>query len=122
MADLITNHAGNLFLTTVVYGKGWVACHVADPTVTGNIATEVSGAGNDYERIKPTWSVPASKTIGNVTKLDFENMPDCTVTHLAVWTAQAGGFCIMTLELPSPIVLEAGDDLEIPAYDLAFSL
>jgi hypothetical protein len=122
MADVICNYAAELFLATYVQGKGWVACHVSDPGVAGNIATEVSGAGNDYERIKPTWSAPASKTIGNTTKLDFENMPDCTVTHLAVWTAQAGGYCIMTLELPSPIALDAGDDLEIPAYDLAFSL
>jgi hypothetical protein len=133
MSSVITNYAGNAFLTEYVKngggdGKGaWVGLFTGDLTTAGIQASEVSGG--DYARERPldtagagAWSNPASKTIGNTVAFHFTNLPDCVVTHFALLTLAAGGDMIMTMLLATPLTFTIGDDLKIDANDLAWTL
>ena len=149
MSGVICNFMGNSILEDYIYDPEWIdyatviprptnaeitaiqasnaatakvklALHTQDPTVTGSDSYEVGGEG--YARQAVGWSTPASRTTGNVEEVNFEDLPECTVTHIAVWTNTVPSQCLMTLELPTPLSVNQSDAINIPAHNLAFSL
>ena len=124
MSSLITNYTGNYVWNQLIYSsagtKVKVALHTDNPGVLGSSANEVSGGS--YERQLTTWSVPSSKTIANTREIVFDDMPDCTVFHIALWTNDVSPQCVAVIELASPISVDDGKSLKIPANNLAFSL
>lgn len=144
MSSVICNSLGNNILSDYIFDPDWeqptgspgaietiiernesrakvkLALHTADPTVSGSRSHEVNGEG--YSRQVVAWSNPGSKTIGNAEAISFQDLPICTVTHLAVWTNEVSDVCLMTLQLPTPLVVGLSDAINIPANNLVFSL
>lgn len=121
MASVISNYLGNAILQLYFTGATtYIGLHTSDPGVLGSSLTEV--VGGDYIRKAATWSTPGSKTIGETTHLDFDNMPACTVTHFSVWTAISGGNMLVSVELSAPVVVADSARFTVPPNDMALTL
>lgn len=129
MSSLLTNYSGNYLWTQLVYAtanetpKVKVALHTDNPTVNGSYAHEVSGGS--YEREIAYWSVPSNKGIANVSAIQFDDLPSCTVSHIAIWTNEeisAPSKCIAVVQLTTPVVVLDGQSFKIGTVGLAFGL
>ena len=144
MSSLICNTLGNRVFNDYIYDPNWVvpsgaggalaaildaneasakvklALHTANPGVGAEPSYEATGEG--YERQVVGWSNSTTKQIGNVDKITFDDMPACTITHIAVWSVEAVPECLMTLELDDPLVVGLSDAVVIPSNNLLFNL
>lgn len=122
MASVLTNYLGNLVLKRyLVDTPCWLALFTADPTVLSSLVNEV--AGGDYIRQRYYGTAPGSKTSGNTLQLVFDNMPACTVTHLALASAQfAGSLLVISPRLAPVIVVGASTRLVVPPGDFAVTV
>jgi hypothetical protein len=144
MSSIICNTLGNRVFNEFIFDPSWqipsgtaiqqaaiidaneatakvkLALHTANPGSTADPSFEVTGEG--YERQVVGWSSSSSKLIGNIDKITFEDMPECTVTHIAVWSVETESQCLMTLELDDPLVVGLSDAVVIPPNNLVFSL
>lgn len=117
----ITNTWGNFVLNWLVGNRRtWVSLHTSDPGEQGDISTEV--VGGTYERDIASWNASASRQIANNTVMVFDNMPQCIVTHAAVWNASTFGSCIVSGKFASGIAVSDGDVFVIENADLVISL
>jgi hypothetical protein len=119
--SVLSNYAGNAALAHLLGPGKYLACHVADPTVTGLLASEVAGGG--YVRQPITMASPSGKTAVSTNAQIFPGMPACVVIGLAVWDAIAAGHMIFfkALVVPGITVTESGQ-LLAAAGDVAVSL
>src|SRR5262249_6521721 len=114
---------GNLVLAAYLQGKpNWLALHTDDPTVTGDPATEVAGAGYQRQAATGAWSAPGSKTIATTKAFTWVGMPACTVTHIAVWDALSGGHLLATIALSPAIAVSASGHFLAAAGDIAITV
>lgn len=121
MPSVLSNYAGNAMLHSLLFlTPNFLACHTSDPTVTGLLATEVSGGG--YGRASIRFTAPGSKTIASGTAQTFTGMPACTVTYLAVWTAISGGSMIFSILLGTPLVVPESGQVLCAVGDIAITL
>lgn len=117
-----SNYLGNLVLTKYLTTLGaYLALHTSDPTVLGNLSTEV--VGGSYVRQHVTlWTSPSSKTTANNELVVFDNLPACTVTYMSLWTAVTAGNMLWALQLGSPIVVVSSARIPIPVNDFALTV
>lgn len=117
-----SNYLGNAVLARYLTGPGaYLALHTSDPTVLGNLATEV--VGGSYVRQHVTlWASPASKTTANSELVVFDNMPACTVTYMSLWDAITAGNMLWAFQLGTPLAVVSSARVPIPVNDLAFTV
>lgn len=96
----------------------YVSLHTADPAQTG--ANEVTGGG--YTRKLVNFSTAATKKTQNSADIEFADMPNCTVTHVGIWSASTGGQFWWGGSLTFTKQLTNGDTLKIPSGDLKVEL
>ncbi len=106
----------------------FLALHTADPTDAGKSVDEV--VGGSYIRPPVSFSAPVTDVDGNtyVTNsgtIAFTGLPNCVVTHIAIWTAQLGGVMLWSYPVFSDgatptgeYEFNANDSLTIPAETL----
>ena len=120
MASVMTNYLGGAVLQRYLRDTPcWIALFTADPTVTGSLVNEV--VGGSYARLPAVFTAPGSKTTG-LGPLRFQNMPACTVTHLAVADALAAGHLLLVHQLAAPQVLPDSGELRFPDNAVAITL
>lgn len=118
--DVLSNWAANEALRIILPVGCYLACHLSDPTPLGNTGSEVAGGG--YVRQPISFADATNRTRVSTNAQTFPGMPVCIVTHLAVWTAIAGGHMSYAKKLATPIsVLQSGQMLAA-AGDVAVSL
>lgn len=98
----------------------WLALHTADPGAGGLAATEVSGGS--YGRKKPDFPTPTANSLANSTAAVFTGLPAVTLTHIAIWSAAAGGNMLFYGPLATSVVIAAGKGYTVAASDFAVTL
>lgn len=93
-----------------------VSLHTASLGEDG--ANEVTGGG--YERQAVTYSAPVTKTASNPSRVEWDDMPACTVTHVGLWDTEGdfwwGG------PLTAEKIIGAGDSFRLPEGSLPTTL
>lgn len=126
MTAVLSNYGGNAALSLLLRAAGlYLAAHTANPTATGDPATEVAGGGYARQPIK--FSAPSGKASANTNKAYFSGMPACVVWGLAVWDSPGAGNMIAALELlsgsaPAHITVDENGQLRVEVGDVAFAL
>jgi hypothetical protein len=119
--SVLSNYLGNKVLyNNLTNGICWLALHTDDPTVTGDLSTEVAGAG--YIRQRITFSSASSKTVGSTNKQTFANMPAATILYMAVWDSQVTGNMLASIILGTPLVVVASGQVLCAAGDIAITV
>ena len=119
--SVISNYAANAMLDSVLADKTvYVGLHISDPGVLGDYGSEV--ASGDYVRQVVTFSGAGSRTTGNTTLVQFLGMPECSVSHIAIWDSITTGNLISFKELLTPIAVTEGQTFVIPATKIAVTL
>lgn len=117
----MSNALASSILTTNYTNKTlYLGLHTADPTVTGNSATELAGGG--YVRLSIVFGAPSNRSVVNNASITFTNLPATTITHFAIWSAQSGGAIQHTIAAGSGIVVSAGGTVLVPVGDIAVTL
>lgn len=118
--SVFSNYAANAALNALFYGHDtFVALHTDDPGVLGDPANEV--AGGSYSRQSVTFSDSGSRTTGNTSQATFADMPDCVVTHIAVWDSETAGQLLAFREIVNgsdvadPVTVSEGYSFVVPA-------
>lgn len=93
-----------------------VSLHTDDPGETG--ANEIANGG--YERQTVTYDAPSAKTALNPARVEWDDMPACTVTHVGLWD-EGGTFWWGGPLIPEKI-LNAGDSFRLPEGSLPATL
>ena len=93
-----------------------VSLHTADPGETG--ANEIANGG--YERQTVTYDAPSAKTALNPARVEWDDMPACTVTHVGLW--DEGGTFWWGGPLTASKILNAGDSFRLPDDSLPVTL
>lgn len=121
--SVFSNYAANIALNNLFYGKTtFIALHTEDPGVLGDPANEV--AGGSYSRQQVTFSNSGSRSTGNTTQANFADMPECVVTHIAVWNAETTGQLLSFREIvngggvPTPVPITEGYSFVVPLDSL----
>lgn len=115
-----SNYAGNRALAYNLGQSGlYLAVHVSDPGVLGDLSTEVAGGG--YLRQPITFSDPSGKACVNTIKAYFSGMPIATAEWLAVWDSPGAGNMIARHQLTPTIDVDEDGQLRVEAGDLAFA-
>ena len=121
--SVLSNYLGNAILAEYLQAKpNWLALHIDDPTVTGDLSTEVAGGGYARQASTGAWSAPGSKTVATARALTWVGMPACTVAYIAVWDALTGGHLWVTIALAPPITVPASGHFLCASGDVAVSL
>lgn len=101
----------------------YMALHIADPSDSGLLNTELSGGS--YTRQLITFIAPQLDEsnrgyVANRAEVNFRNLPSAEVTHAALWDASTEGNMIMSGPISSiaatpatTIVLNTGDELAV---------
>lgn len=114
--SLATTILNTYYVTPAVY----ISLHTADPTVTGNTATEL--AGGSYIRQRIFFGAPSSRSIANNAQVIWTNLPSATVTHFGILTAVTGGTFLHTIQAGAGIAIGTGGTLVVPVSDIAITL
>lgn len=102
----------NTAMTT--YAALYVSLHTADPTDTGS--NEVTGGS--YARQTVAFDSAASGHTQNTGAVNFTNMPACTVTHFAIWSAVTAGVLLGYAALTASKSPSAGDTISFAIGDI----
>jgi len=99
----------------------YVALYKSNPTAA-DTGTEVSGGG--YARQQITFNVSSSGQITNNADVVFPTATASwgTVTHVGIRDASSGGNLLYYMPLDVQKTIDAGDQLKIPAGQLAISM
>ncbi len=99
----------------------YVALYKSNPTAA-DTGTEVSGGG--YARRQITFNVSSSGQITNNADVVFPTATASwgTVTHVGIRDASSGGNLLYYMPLDVQKTIDAGDQLKIPAGQLAISM
>ena len=129
-SDHLENELINATLRGGTYAGGgvFVALFTSDPTDTGS-GNELSDSGYQRQRAHSTvpsdgFTVPANGTSSNARNIIFPPIVDTqvTVTHWAVFDAQAGGNMLYHAALLNPKTLDPTDVLSFPIGSLTVTL
>jgi hypothetical protein len=104
------------YVTPVIY----LGLHSADPTTSGNGATEI--AGGSYTRQRIIFGAPSNRAVANDNQIIFLNLPATTVTWFGIWSASTGGTCRHTIQAGAGLTFSSGGTLVIPVSDIAITL
>ena len=90
MSSVLTNYAGNYFLSKLIADGStyYVALFQLDPTALGSFTNEVGGGS--YARQPTAFSAASGKTTGNTLVLSYTNMPSCTVRFVGICKTLSG--------------------------------
>lgn len=115
------NAWGNEMLNHALQTATRVSLHVSDPGPDGQVTTEV--VGGSYARLEASWGYAASRTAALSTNLSFMDMPQCIVTHAAVWSKINGiEKMVACAAFDTPRAVGEGEVLNIMANNFAISL
>lgn len=129
-SDHLENELINATLRGGTYAGGgvFVALFTSDPTDAGS-GNELSDSGYQRQRAHSTvpsdgFTVPANGTSSNARNIIFPPIVDTqvTVTHWAVFDAQAGGNMLYHAALLNPKTLDPTDVLSFPIGSLTVTL
>lgn len=117
------NEIANAMLDYAFYGKTlWASLHSASPTSAGDATTEI--VGGMYLRCAVQFSNAGGKMLYNITPMVWMNLPECQVTHIAIWDKRTLGtlmvFCQVSRQ--SAITVSAGDSLRYEIGDYVVRL
>lgn len=116
-----TNYAANGALTSYFIANGkYLGLHSADPTNTGNPATELNGGG--YARLAISWTAASNRTTANSNQLAYYNLPAATVKFMAVWDALTSGNCLHVISVTPNVVVAAGGTFVVPVNDITVTV
>ena len=129
-SDHLENELINATLRGGTYAGGgvFVALFTSDPTDAGS-GNELSDSGYQRQRAHSTvasdgFTVPANGTSSNARNIIFPPIVDTqvTVTHWAIFDAQAGGNMLYHAALLNPKTLDPTDVLSFPIGSLTVTL
>ena len=125
MSDLngLGNEIANAMLDYAFFGKNlWASLHSASPTSVGDATTEV--VGGMYIRSSVQFARAGSKMTYNTLPMVWMNLPECQVTHVAIWDKQALGTMLVYCQVSrqSAITVAAGDSLRYEIGDYVVRL
>lgn len=112
------NWGGNQSLLVFQRPGLHLALHGADPTVLGNLATELAGGG--YARQPITFSVPSGKATASTIDCVFSGTPDAVLAYLAVWTAVTSAELVAVVQLLVIQSVHPSGRFLVPKGDVAF--
>jgi len=121
MVSNIGTYWGNQALNHL-FNKGviWASLHSSDPGVGGNPASEISGAG--YERQEVDFTQSNGKSVANSERIEWDNMPYCTVRYVGIWSDDTVGQIVAYAMLPTPVIVAAGKTYTVKQYKFAVTL
>jgi len=99
----------------------WLSLHTGPPGLNG-IHEVVGGSYGRFAASESYWSTPASRSITNVTQMQFSAMPACTVTHVGLWSSSTGGTPIRFVPLNNPRTITAGQTPKFSVGAVTFAL
>ena len=103
----------------------YLALYISDPT-DDDIGTEITGGG--YERVPVTFSEPVQVggrgQITNNIRVDYPTATEnwATVSHWGVRDAKTGGNLLTYSPVPTPKLIEQGDEAKFNAGALTIAL
>ncbi len=124
LEEAILNHffrSGNIPSPTKLY----VALYISDPT-DGDTGTEISGGG--YQRQEVSFSAPVQisgkATIQNSNEIRFPVATTNwgTISHFGIRPALTGGNLLASAAVPSPKLIESGDEAKFNIGTLTVSM
>jgi hypothetical protein len=120
--SVISNYWGDLLLQQLHLSGGYLALHETDPTVTGDITTELAGS----TRQLVTFNAPSGRAIVSNNNQIFSLLPEAVIPFLAIWDALASGHMLCSISLAalgySPISILADGQFLAAAGDVAVQL
>ena len=122
LSNYLENKVLDHILGTTTYTKPstvYVALYTVTPSDTGG-GTEVTGGS--YARQVATFTAASGGATSNVSNIDFNNMPACTVVAIGVHDALTSGNLLVWGTLTANKTLDAGDILRIASGDLDITI
>lgn len=125
MGLTMSNHLGNKVLNAVFkgqnlsYEKVYLSLHTGDPGDAGG--SEVEAGGYSYARkevVLEDWTTPSDKTVETNKEVEWENLPDVTVSHIGIWDQVSDGNFLWSGELAESRSLTAGQHLRFKAGEI----
>lgn len=125
MSDLngLGNETANFMLDQAFYGKNlWASLHSASPTAVGYATTEI--VGGLYQRSLAQFARAGSKMTYNLNPLVWMSLPECLVTHIAIWDRKTLGTMLVYCQISrqSTVVVSAGESLRYETGDYVIRL
>lgn len=120
IADVERNKILDALCRNFVYAAPavWVKLHLGDPGSAGT----ANPAGN-ANRAQATFSAAAAGTAVTSGTIEWTNVGTAeTLTHVSLWTANAGGTFLGSDDLSSSAAVQVGDTFRIPAGSLTVSV
>lgn len=119
----LSAYARNKVMDDLLSGEVFISAHVSDPGLGG--ANEIANTtATAYARQSVTNGFALAVDGGKVSivEVQFDEMPESTVTHLGVWSAKTGGDFIWGAELLKRRELGDGDTLKFKRGGIALGL
>lgn len=125
MSDLngLGNETANSMLDFAFYGKNlWASLHSASPTAVGDATTEI--VGGMYARCLVQFAKAGSKMTYNLNPMVWMSLPECLVTHIAIWDKKTLGTMMAYCQISrqSTLVVSAGESLRYETGDYVIRL
>jgi hypothetical protein len=125
MASWLSNYLGNRmlynnFTTAGTNNVTYLALHISDPGVSGDLSTEVRGGG--YNRHIAYWTNASAKTVATTNAMVFNDLRPVTITHIAVWDRITAGNMLIRMPLDTAVNVTASGNFIVAIGDVAFTV
>jgi len=114
----ITSYQSNLWLAEIQ--TVWLALHSSNPSINGELSTEVNGRG--YERISVNFTDPDQGVIWSKREAKFSGMPSTTVAFIAGWNKQYNGKMLWYATANEEEKVQAGQSYLVKEGSIAVSI
>ena len=114
----MTVREANEILGLLLRGGVYVSLHGGAPGEEGS--NEVEGGG--YRRQSPSFTDPADGAASNLDDIDFELLPESTISHIGLWDRREGGGFRWSSPLDEPMPIRSRGTFRIVAGDLTIQL